>query len=169
MFFFTYLPQAAIMTITSGPLLAPISAAILVLSESSTITNYLARSFLLEDALLDTFDGTLVARGHEGLVAQGRELQRTGGGGSGSGGDPISRLGAMIKRPLGIKITPQMLFRSLLLLPLNFVPVIGSVLYMYVQGKKVGPREHERYFQLKGWDEKKKEEWVVKNRGAYTG
>lgn len=56
MFFFTYLPQAALMALFEGPL-AAISTALLVLSESSTIFNVMAKNFLVEDALIDTFDG----------------------------------------------------------------------------------------------------------------
>ncbi|KAH2955148.1 hypothetical protein KXW00_000881 [Aspergillus fumigatus] len=121
MFFFTYVPQAAIMTFTSGPL-APISAALLVLSESSTITNLLARSFVLADALTDTFDGTLVARGHTELVAKGRQIK------------PLT-IGAG-----KVADAPAVEFYS-----------------------------SHRDNTLKGWDERKREEWVKKNQGGYTG
>ncbi|KAE8339939.1 hypothetical protein BDV24DRAFT_134768 [Aspergillus arachidicola] len=161
MFFFTYVPQVAVMSFTSGPL-APISAALLILTESSTITNFLARSFLLEEALTDTFDGTLIACGHESLVAEGRQLKPQ------AGRDAIARLGKMVKRPLA-RMKPQALLHSLILLPLNFIPVVGTALYAYAQGKKLGPVAHMRYFQLKGWGEKQKDAWVEKNRGAYTG
>ncbi|KAE8146329.1 hypothetical protein BDV25DRAFT_162706 [Aspergillus avenaceus] len=160
MFFFTYVPQVAIMAFTSGPL-APFSAALLVLTESSTITNFLSRSFVLDDVLIDTFDGTLVARGHESLVAEGRQLQP-------ASNDAIARLGKKIKKPLD-KMRPRALLRALILLPLNLIPVVGTVLYAYAQGKKLGPVAHERYFQLKGWNDKEKEEWVKKFRGGYTG
>lgn len=56
MFFFTYLPQAAILAIFNGPL-AALSTALLVLSESSTIFMTLAKTMLVEDSLVDTFDG----------------------------------------------------------------------------------------------------------------
>lgn len=103
MFFFTYLPQLAILTFTDGPL-APVSAALLVLSESSTLFNVLSKSFIIDDALIDTFDGvralacgdfhelthlslfkTLVARGMTGLVSEGRQIH--------PGGDAIGKLG----------------------------------------------------------------------------
>lgn len=60
MFLFTYLPQAALLTVFNGPL-AFFSTVMLVLSESSTITNLVARSFFIQDALLDTFDGVCLA------------------------------------------------------------------------------------------------------------
>lgn len=56
MFLFTYLPQLAVLAFTSGPL-AVISTTLLVLSESSTIVTVLSKTFLIEDALIDTFDG----------------------------------------------------------------------------------------------------------------
>lgn len=56
MFFFTYLPQLGAMVFTSGPL-SPLTTALLVLSESSTLFNALSKTFLVEDALIDTFDG----------------------------------------------------------------------------------------------------------------
>jgi hypothetical protein len=162
MFFFTYVPQMAIMAFTSGPL-AAISAAILVLSESSAITNVLSRSFLVEDALIDTFDGTLVARDQEPLVAQGREIKSRSGG-----RDAMARLGKIFTRPLA-RLHPRALLRSLLILPLNLIPVVGTALYIFVQGKRAGPGFHDRYFQLKGWNATQREEWVANNRSAYTG
>ena len=84
MFFFTYLPQVAMLALFEGPV-APISAIPLVLSESSTLFNVIARTFLIEDALIDTFDGTLVARDASSLVAEGRQMK--------AGNDPIGKLG----------------------------------------------------------------------------
>ncbi|KAJ5777960.1 hypothetical protein N7520_001206 [Penicillium odoratum] len=159
MFFFTYLPQMAIMAITSGPL-AAISTALLVLSESATLTTIFSRS---EEALIDTFDGTLIARNQESLVAQGRQVKPQSGG-----RDAVARLGKIFSRPF-TRFKPQMLLRSLLYLPLNMIPVVGTVLYIVVQGKRIGPGLHARYFQLKGWNSVQQDEWVAKNRGAYTG
>ncbi|KAJ5640563.1 hypothetical protein N7528_000188 [Penicillium herquei] len=162
MFFFTYVPQMAVIAFTSGPL-AAISAGLLVLSESATITNILSRSFLVEDALIDTFDGTLVVRDQESLVAQGRQVKPRSGG-----LDAISRLGKVFSRPFS-SFKPEVLIRSLLYLPLNLIPVVGTVIYVAVQGKKIGPGLHSRYFQLKGWNSKQRDEWVEKNRASYTG
>ncbi|KAJ5794017.1 hypothetical protein N7457_000616 [Penicillium paradoxum] len=162
MFFFTYVPQMAIMAFTSGPL-AAISAAVLVLGESSTIANVLSRALLVEDALIDTFDGTLVARDQEPLVSQGRQIKARSGG-----KDAMARLGKVFTRPLS-RLNPRALLRSLLYLPLNLIPVVGTVLYIFMQGKKAGPGLHVRYFQLKGWNYTEREEWVKNNRGGYTG
>lgn len=158
MFLFTYLPQMAIMAFTSGPL-AAISAAILVLSESSTIFTILSKSFLIEDALVDTFDGVLVSKNTTDLVSGGRQIK--------AGGDPIAKLGKLIKTPFA-KFTPQALIRYFLYLPLNFIPVIGTVVFVILQGKRAGPTAHTRYFQLKEWNGAQRQKHVEEYRAAYT-
>jgi hypothetical protein len=115
MFFFTYLPQAAMLFFTSGPL-AAVSAVLLVLSESSTLTMVLSKALLIEDSLIDTFDGTLIERGQSGLVAKERQVK---GGGV---GDAIARLGKLAGKPFA-KFTPSAIVKYFMYLPLNFIPV----------------------------------------------
>lgn len=149
----------AVMAITSGPL-APLTAAILVLSESSTIFTILSKTFLIEDALVDTFDGVLVSKNTIDLVSGGREIKR-------GGTDPIAKLGTLVKKPFA-KFTPKALIRYLMYLPLNFIPVVGTAVFVVLQGRRVGPAAHTRYFQLKGWNNSQKEEHVEKHKAAYT-
>jgi len=158
MFVFGYLPQAAILSIFNGPI-AVVSTIMLVLSESSTITNVLARSFFIEDALLDTFDGTLVSKNQTNIVSEGRQLK--------AGSDSMARLGKLVKKPFA-KFTPKALIRYLMYLPLNFIPVVGTVLFILLQGRKTGPQAHARYFQLKKMSAHQKEEFVEKRQAAYT-
>lgn len=56
MFAITYVPQAAILTVFNGPL-AFFTTILLVFSESSTIFSILSKNFLIDEALIDTFDG----------------------------------------------------------------------------------------------------------------
>ncbi|KAF1344852.1 hypothetical protein BDV97DRAFT_362665 [Delphinella strobiligena] len=158
MFFFTYLPQAAVLAIFNGPL-AAVSAALLVMSESSTIFNVMARALLVEDSLIDTFDGTLLSKGETSLVSNDRQIK--------SGSNPIARLGKMAAKPFA-KFTPSAIIRYFMYLPLNFIPVVGTVMFVLLQGKRRGPASHARYFQLKGMSKQRREEWVEKRQGAYT-
>lgn len=158
MFAFAYLPQAAVLTVFNGPL-AALTTILLVLSESSTIFSVLSKSFLIDDALIDTFDGTLVSRNMTGIVSEGRQIR--------PGSDPVSKLGKIIKRPFA-KFTPKAIIRYFMYLPLNFIPVIGTVLFIILQGRKFGPSAHERYFQLKQMSSRQKEEFVKKRKAAYT-
>lgn len=141
MFMFTYLPQLAVLVFTQGPI-AAFTTVFLVLSESSTLTMVLSKVFLIEDSLIDTFDGTLVARGDSALVAKERTVK------SSSAGDAIGRLGKLVSKPFQ-KFTPSALIRYLMYLPLNFIPVVGTAMFVLLQGKKFGPHSHARYFQLK--------------------
>ena len=158
MFVFAYLPQATVMAFTSGPV-AAVSAALLTLSESSTLINLLSRTFLIEDALIDTFDGTLLSRECTNLVSDGRQIK--------AGGDPIARLGTLLKKPFS-KFAPNAVIRYLLFLPLNFIPVVGTIIFIILQGKRNGPAAHTRYFQLKEWSKSQREAWIDQNRGGYT-
>ncbi|SPQ19707.1 0e004db5-227e-4988-afb8-5800afdcfd65 [Thermothielavioides terrestris] len=125
MLFFTYLPQLAVMAFVNGPL-AVLTTALLILNESSTITSLISKSYLLQDALLDTFDGTLVARDATDIVAEGRELNARG--------DSIQRLGKAIKKPFS-RLSVNELVRYVMYLPLNFVPVVGTVAFILLQGQ----------------------------------
>jgi len=158
MFFFTYLPQAAIMAIFNGPL-AAFSAILLVLSESSTITNVLSKNLFINDALLDTFDGTLVSKGMTDTVSQGRQIQ--------AGSDPMARLGKAVAKPFA-GFSTKNIVRYFMYLPLNFIPVVGTILFVILQGKKFGPNAHARYFQLKKMQQSQKDKFIEDHRGAYT-
>ncbi|KAF2150376.1 hypothetical protein K461DRAFT_287283 [Myriangium duriaei CBS 260.36] len=158
MFFFTYLPQAALLAIFNGPV-AALNAALLVLSESSTIFMVSAKAFLIEDSLVDTFDGTLVSKGQTELLASQRQVK--------AGGDPIARLGKLVTKPFQ-RFMPSAIIRYLMYLPLNFIPVVGTVIFIILQGKKSGPMAHARYFQLKKMSNSQREQYVEKRRGAYT-
>ncbi|KAL4926799.1 uncharacterized protein BDV17DRAFT_141389 [Aspergillus undulatus] len=172
LFLFTYLPQTTFLTFTAGPFFAPIAGVLLVLSEASAITHFVARAWIIRDALVDVFDAVLLSRGCENLVRNGRELKSPGAGG---GKGVMGRLGRLLKSPFGSSTSGggsaegSSILRSIMLLPLNFIPVIGTVMYVYVAGKKAGPGLHARYFQLKGFDRQQREDWVRLRRGGYTG
>ncbi|EAA35618.2 hypothetical protein GE21DRAFT_451 [Neurospora crassa] len=157
MFFFTYVPQLALMTFVNGPL-AVLTTAVLVLNESSAVISFLSRNFVMQDALLDTFDGTLISRDATNLVSEGRELK--------SGRDPIQRLGKVLKNPFQ-RFSPKALIRYVMYLPLNFIPVVGTVAFIVLQGRSRGSTIHDRYFQLKRWSPNQKAEWLSKHTGPY--
>lgn len=112
MFFFTYLPQLAILVFVNGPL-AVFTTVLLILNESSTIISVISKNFLLQDALLDTFDGTLVSKNATDIVTEGRQLK--------PGNDPMERLGKIMKSPFS-RFSPKALIRYVMYLPLNFIP-----------------------------------------------
>jgi hypothetical protein len=158
MFVVTYVPQAAVLTIFNGPL-AFVTTCLLVLSESSTIFNVLSKNFLIDDALIDTFDGTLMSRDMTTLVAKQRAVK--------SGGDPIAKLGKLATKPFA-KFAPSAIIRYFMYLPLNFIPIVGTVMFVILQGRKFGPTAHARYFQLKQMNKKEKDQFVERRKAAYA-
>lgn len=125
MFVFTYVPQLALLVFVNGPL-AVFTTVLLVLNESSTIINIISRSYLLQDAILDTFDGTLLLRNEDGIVKEGRQVR--------PGSDPMQKLGKVLKSPFE-RFSPKALVRYLIYLPLNFIPVVGTIIFIALQGK----------------------------------
>ena len=101
-----------------------------------------------------------MSREQTALVLRGREVK--------PGRDPMQRLGKMLTKPFA-KFTPKALMRYFMYLPLNFIPVVGTVLFIGLQGKRTGPFLHSRYFELKGMSRNQREQFVEERRGAYTG
>ncbi|KAL2758464.1 hypothetical protein ACRALDRAFT_2097280 [Sodiomyces alcalophilus JCM 7366] len=158
MFAFTYVPQLTVLVLFNGPL-AVFTTVLLVLNESSTIINMISRTWLLQDALLDTFDGTLVAKNADSIVREGRQLQ--------PGTDPMQKLGRILKSPFD-RFSPKALIRYVMYLPLNFIPLVGSALFVLIQARARGQNVHGRYFQLKKWSSYQCRDWLKRHSGPYT-
>ncbi|ORY27792.1 hypothetical protein BCR39DRAFT_537237 [Naematelia encephala] len=158
LFTFTYLPQVAILAFVSGPL-AFVGAVALVLGEAYILVNWLARNFVLASASVDLFDAVLVQKGHTVLVQRGREVTSTG--------KASKQLGGLLTKPFS-KLNSDNIVRYVLSLPLNLIPVVGTVFFLGYNGSKAGPGYHARYFQLKGFDSEKRKAAIQKRRGAYT-
>jgi hypothetical protein len=79
----------------------------------------------------------------------------------------MARLGKLAKTPFA-RFTPKAIIRYLIYLPLNFIPVVGTLIFIILQGRKFGPQAHARYFQLKKMNNHRQEEFVEQRRGAYT-
>lgn len=134
MFTFTYLPQLAILVFVNGPL-AVFTTVFLILNESATIVNMISRSYFLQDALLDTFDGTLLIRNKTAIVREGREVK--------SGTDPIGKLGKILKSPFE-RFSLKAIVRYFIYLPLNFIPIVGTIAFFFLQARGRGKAVHDR-------------------------
>ncbi|RKF76863.1 putative protein family protein [Golovinomyces cichoracearum] len=160
MFFFTFVPQLAVLTLVNGPL-AIFTTVFLTLSESSVIINFLAKSFLLHEALLDTFDGVLLLKKQSGLLKGVRELK------VGHFNDPIAKLGKLAYSPFQ-RFSLEAFINYLLYLPLNLIPVVGVIVFIIAQGRSRGRVVHNRYFNLKQWDRIKQNHWLNERIFPYT-
>ncbi|KAG9062995.1 hypothetical protein KI688_004595 [Linnemannia hyalina] len=52
-------------------------------------------------------------------------------------------------------------------LPLNFIPVAGSVTFCYINGKAMVPDIHRRYFDMKRMTEDERKDWIRKRQADY--
>lgn len=71
---------------------------------------------------------TLIEKGQQHLVEQGREIK-----GGGTGKSSITKLGKLITKPLS-RFSPVAIIEYLCFLPLNAIPVIGTAAFVVVQG-----------------------------------
>lgn len=157
--FFTYLPQMAILAIFTGPL-APLVALVVVGAESLLILSFLARALFLEPALTHVFDATLQAAGQTQLVRDGKAR--------------AAAQSSVAKGVQGALVKPLQAFskdgiaRYVLTLPLNFIPGVGTVLFLLYNGYNGGPGWHSRYFQLKNLSKGQRASFVEHRRAEYT-
>jgi hypothetical protein len=79
----------------------------------------------------------------------------------------VGKLGKIITKPFA-RFTPKAIIRYLMYLPLNFIPVLGTAMFVILQGRKFGPSAHARYFQLKKMNNMQKEDFVARRKAAYT-
>ena len=80
----------------------------------------------------------------------------------------MARLGKIMKKPFA-RFTPTAIIRYFIYLPLNLIPVVGPLLFILLQARKFGPAAHARYFQLRGFSKRQREEWVQGRVAEYTG
>ncbi|KAI0339643.1 hypothetical protein BDW22DRAFT_1399884 [Trametopsis cervina] len=153
--FFTYVPQAAVLTLFTGPF-GPVLALFLLGAESIFLLTFLAKPLFLEPTLQFVFDATLTAQGQNQLVRDGKtRFARSG-----------DKASALI-RPLQA-LSRDGIVRYLITLPMNLFPVVGTVAFLFINGHRAGPGWHARYFQLKGFNSTQRKEFVDKRRPEYT-
>ncbi|KAH8093200.1 hypothetical protein BXZ70DRAFT_897501 [Cristinia sonorae] len=158
---FTYVPQAAVLSLFTGPILGPILALLLLGAESIFLMTFFARALFLEPALTQVFDTTLLAKGQTELVKTGKTKFAAGGGGK------REAIEGAVVRPFQA-LSANGVIKYLVSLPLNFVPVIGTVAFLFLNGQRGGPGWHTRYFQLKGWDKQQRLRFIASRRAEYT-
>jgi uncharacterized protein involved in cysteine biosynthesis len=157
LFTFTYIPHVIVFTFFNGPL-AFLTVIPMIFGEASAIVTFIARLVWLGPALEDTFDQVLLERGHIALVSRGREF---------TAGREGIQVGKLLTQPFN-RFNKESILRFLISLPLNAIPIIGPFLFLAYNGSKAGPTYHNRYFQLKGFNEEQKKRFIHKRRGAYV-
>lgn len=102
----------------------------MVLAETYTIILFIHRNFLSSAISERIFDAVLVQKGHSDLVESGRSLSKRGGS---------VELGKSILKPVSSKFSTAGMVRYLVTLPLNFIPAVGTLIFLVLNGRKAGP------------------------------
>lgn len=103
-----------------------LAAVPLVLGEAYVIIMFIGKNFLFGQLTTDLFDAVMVQKGHAALVEKHRAVTTRSTGGR--------QLGRVLTRPLS-KLSTDNIVRYLLTLPLNLIPVVGTVFFLGYNGK----------------------------------
>lgn len=160
LFFFTYLPQVAFLSIFQG-VGAWVNGAFLVLGEGAAIVAALFEAFFVDETLVDIFDSVLVNEGQEELVLASRVIYP-------EAGDPASRLGTPTTSAVYAPFSFRQILEFIVLLPLNFIPVAGTPMFLVLTGYRAGPFHHWRYFQLLDFTKQERKASVSRRQLQYT-
>lgn len=160
LFFFTYLPQVAFLAIFQG-VGAWVNGAFLVLGEGAAIVAALFEAFFVDETLVDIFDSVLVNEGQEQLVLASRVIYP-------EAGDPASRLGTPTTSAVYSPFSLRQIIEFILLLPLNFIPVAGTPMFLVLTGYRAGPFHHWRYFQLLDFTKQERKASIRRRQLQYT-
>lgn len=160
LFFFTYLPQVAFLSIFQGAG-AWINGAFLVLGEGAAIVAALFEAFFVDETLVDIFDSVLVNEGQEELVLASRVIYP-------EGDDPTNRLGTPTTNAVYAPFSLRQILEFILLLPLNFIPVAGTPMFLVLTGYRGGPFHHWRYYQLLDYSKQQRKESISRRQLQYT-
>ena len=162
LFFWTFLPQVAFLSLFHRGGSAWVNGTFLVLGEGAAAVAILFEAFLVDETQVDIFDAVMIHKGYEDLVRLHRPVSEE------SLNDPVRRLGRPTRSSVYAPFSFRQIAEFVLLLPLNFVPYVGVPLFLLLTGYRAGPFQHWRYFQLLGFDRKKREAFVKKLRWQYT-
>ncbi|TFK73815.1 hypothetical protein BDN72DRAFT_134542 [Pluteus cervinus] len=169
LFIFLYIPHVATLALFGQPY--PLHyASLMILSESAGIVSILAEAFLTEPQIIDVFDMTMLERTKkeglrvgEDMIGRVRVLERKAGGADGEWVLGKYRVYPYLKFRESFKCSVLFLVE----LPLNLIPGFGTPLFFLLQAYHLGPLHHYHYFQLLGWDDITRKEYIHQNRWKY--
>jgi hypothetical protein len=177
LFLWTYLPQVAFLAIFHGRA-AWFNGTVLVLGESAAVTALLFEAFFVDETQVDIFDSVLVERGHADLVSVSRPvLPETVYDAPEAPGQPANavmkltpraRLGKPTHSAVFAPFSLRQIVEFIVFLPINLVPWVGVPVFLLLTGYRAGPLMHWRYFKLKGFDRKRRNEFIKQRQWMYT-
>lgn len=137
------------------------SGAFLVLGEGAAIVAALFEAFFVDETLVDIFDAVMVNEGQEQLVLTSRVIYP-------EPGNPRSRLGTPTTSAVYAPFSLRQIIEFIVLLPLIFIPVAGTPMFLILTGYRAGPFHHWRYFHLLDLTKQQRKESIRRRQLQYT-
>ena len=137
------------------------NGAFLVLGEGSAVVALLFEAFFVDECLVDVFDAVLVNEGYEDLVSRSRIVDP-------DAGDPVKQLGKPTESAVYSPFSLRQVLEFIIFLPLNFIPIAGTPIFLILTGYRAGPFQHWRYFKLLGFTKKKRNAFIKQRKLRYT-
>lgn len=160
-FAFLYPAQAVLAFLLNGP--AGIVASFIgMFQQSMSIVRSISELFLFPKPLRILFDGVLVQEGMDSLILTGRMQAPASFEQS-----DYHRVMSWIKALPRKLVFPTWLVMVLLRFFLSFIPVIGPIVLVVLDGPATAARCLGRYFDLKGWNDTQIEAFVAQNRWKF--
>ncbi|KAF7597507.1 hypothetical protein BBP40_003754 [Aspergillus hancockii] len=129
--------------------------------EGAAIVAALFEAFFVDETLVDIFDAVLVNEGYGDLVTTSRVLYP-------QGDDVVKRLGKPTQSAVYAPFSLRQIVEFVVLLPLNFIPVAGTPMFLILTGYRAGPFHHWRYFQLLDLSKQQRKERIRRRQLQYT-
>ena len=155
LFLTLFLPIVTVMAIFHGAGSAWVNGTAFVLGLGTLIVTILFEALFVDHTQVDIFDAVMIAEGYENLVRNRRAVSEDI-----DESDPLKRLGPRDKGGEFAPFSVRQILEFIILLPLTFVPYIGVALFLFTTGYRAGPLLHRRYFDLKGFTKKERNEFI---------
>ncbi|KAF1817889.1 uncharacterized protein K489DRAFT_391488 [Dissoconium aciculare CBS 342.82] len=155
LFLTLYVPVVAFLALFHYKGSAWTNATFFILGIGSLLIALLFEALFVDHTQVDIFDAVLVAEGYENLVRNRRPI-----GDNIEEADPYRRLGIREKGATYAPFSLRQIIEFIILLPLNFIPFAGVPLFLLATGYRAGPFLNWRYFALKGFDKKQRNDFI---------
>ena len=132
-----------------------------MLGEGAAIVALLFEAFFVDETLVDVFDAVLINEGYRALIATSRILDQ-------DGKDPVKQLGEPTTSAIYSPFSLRQILEFIFFLPLNFVPVAGTPMFLILTGYRAGPFHHWRYFKLLNFTKKERKTFIKRRQLKYT-
>jgi hypothetical protein len=155
LFLTAYLPVVAFLAIFHFKGSAWVNGTFFILGIGTLLVALLFEALFVDKTQVDIFDAVMIGEGYEHLVRNRRVVSEDI-----DESDPVKRLGAREKGAIFAPFSFRQIIEFVILLPLNFVPFVGVPLFLLATGYRAGPLLSWRYFALKGFTRKERNEFL---------